>query len=203
VNETPTAGALKCRRIVCQKKAQEMIDHLNSGDAAPDFDFETPWSDPSTLYHVLNDGPVILIFLRYIGCPVCQMEMSRIRNEIKIASQSNRKITVLVVLQSSIETISDTCKEDDWPFKIVCDPEARIFKRYSVEAGGVVKYLHPLGIMAAIRAIFLGKRHGKFEGRETQLPAAFVISSARVIACSYYGKRIDDVPSLEELANNG
>jgi peroxiredoxin len=178
-----------------------MIDHLHIGDAAPDFDFETPWKDPSTLYHVLNDGPVILIFLRYIGCPVCQMEMSRIRNEIKIAS--NRKMTVLVVLQSSLETISDTCKEDDWPFKIVCDPEARIFKRYFVEAGGIVQYLQPLGLLAAIRAIFSGKRHGKFEGRETQLPAAFVISSERIIAFSYYGKRIDDVPSLEELASNG
>jgi peroxiredoxin len=129
------------------------------------------------------------------------MEMSKIRNAIK--SASNKNITVLVVLQSSIETISDTCKEDDWPFKIVCDPEARIFKRYSVEAGGIVRYLHPLGIMAATRALFWGKRHGKFEGRETQLPAAFVISSERTITFAYYGKRIDDVPSLEELASNG
>ncbi len=174
-----------------------MIDRLHSGDAAPDFDFETPWKDPSTLYNVLKNGPVMLIFLRYIGCPICQIEMSKIRNDIKIAS--NRKTTVLVVLQSSIETISDTCKEDDWPFKIVCDPKARIFKRYSVEAGGIIKYLHPLGIMAAIKAIFLGKRHGKFEGKETQLPAAFVISSERIITFSYYGKRIDDVPSLKEL----
>ncbi|MHB8910206.1 MAG: redoxin domain-containing protein [Syntrophales bacterium] len=178
-----------------------MIDCLNVGDAAPDFDFETPWKDPSTLYHVLNDGPVILIFLRYLGCPVCQMEMAKIRNDMKIASK--RKMTVLVVLQSSIDTISDSCKEDDWPFRIDCDPRARIFKRYCVEAGGIVTYLHPLGLLAATRAIFLGKRHGTFEGKETQLPAAFVISSERIITFSYYGKRIDDVPSLEELASKG
>jgi hypothetical protein len=42
--------------------------------------------------------------------------------------------------------------------------------------------------------------HGKFEGRETQLPAVFVIATDKVIAYTYYGKHISDIPSLWTIA---
>ena len=54
--------------------------------------------------------------------------------------------------------------------------------------------------MAAVKATFSGFRHEKFEGKETQLPAAFVISSEHIIKYEYYGTTISDVPAPETLA---
>ncbi len=175
-----------------------MTTTLRIGGRAPDFDFGTPWDAPSSFYKATGNSPVILIFLRYIGCPVCQMKMADIKRAIN--RMDGKKVMAYVVLQSSPETVAASSNREDWPFTIVCDPDARIFQLYNVEPGGIFKYMHPLGLAAAIKAAILGHRHGKFEGMETQLPALFVITSDKLIIYAYYGKRIDDLPSLESLA---
>ena len=135
-----------------------------------------------------------------MGCPICQMEMANIKRDIHLAK--NKDVFVFVVLQSSPDTISSITKVEDWPFTIVCDPVAKIFQLYAVNRGNVLKYLNPVGIAAALKAIGSGYKHGKFEGIETQLPASFIINSNRVITLAHYGNRINDIPSLETLISN-
>jgi len=57
-------------------------------------------------------------------------------------------------------------------------------------------------VIAAIKAISQGFRHGKFEGKETQVPATFAVNSMKIITYAYYGKHISDFPSPETLAAN-
>ena len=174
-----------------------MNSKLAIGDKAPDFKLATPWDKEITLYEDAGNHPVILIFLRYYGCPVCQMEMANIKREIDQAVQKGARL--FVVLQSDPETIASLIKKDDFPFTIICDPQSKAFQRYGVETGGMIRYLHPAGLLAAIKAIGRGFRHGKFEGQETQLPAAFAITADRLIRYAHYGRNIGDVPSLSEM----
>jgi len=173
---------------------------LSIGEEAPNFNFETPWESPTSFYNESANRIAILIFLRYIGCPVCQVEMSKIKQDIYLAERKNA--VVFIVLQSSPDSITPISNKKDWPFTIICDPKAKIFKQYYVEPGGILKYLHPYGLWSAVKAILAGIRHGKFEGKETQLPASFVISADKKIKYVYYGQRIDDVPSLETLVGH-
>ncbi|MEE9913528.1 MAG: AhpC/TSA family protein [Deltaproteobacteria bacterium] len=174
-----------------------MNSKLAIGDKAPDFKFATPWDKEITLYADAGNHPAILIFLRYYGCPVCQMEMASMKREIGPVAQKGARL--FVVLQSAPETIVSLIKKDDFPFTIICDPQGKIFRRYGVEAGGMIKYLHPAGLLAAIKAISRGFGHGKFEGRETQLPAAFAMTADRLITYAHYGKNIGDMPPLSEM----
>ena len=173
---------------------------LTKGNIAPDFSFDTPWKTNQRFYEKAEKKASVLIFLRYHGCPVCQMEMARIKQDIGIFKQ--KKAQVFVILQSRPETVAKLTEERDWPFTIVCDPDGDIFLQYGVEPGGIFKYLHPAGLVAAVKATFKGFRHGRFEGRETQLPAAFVVKPDRRLTIAYYGKTISDVPSSENLAIN-
>jgi len=50
----------------------------------------------------VGNNPLILVFLRYQGCPVCQMEMVQLKREIGLFIQ--KKANVLVFLQSSPKT---------------------------------------------------------------------------------------------------
>ena len=177
-----------------------MISHkvLAAGDIAPNFSYNTPWSKSLDFYKETSNSSSILIFLRYIGCPVCRLELANIKKNIGVLNNTK----VFVILQSEPEIVASLTGRDEWPFTIVCDPRAILFKLYHVEPGGLFRYLHPAGLFAAMKALCLGYRHGKFEGRETQLPAAFVVSPDRMIAYSYYGKRIDDVPSIDVLNNH-
>ena len=60
-------------------------------------------------------------------------------------------------------------------------------------------YLHPAGLIKAIKAISRGFRHGKFEGKETQLPAAFTMTADKIIKYAHYGENIGDIPSLAKM----
>ncbi len=53
-----------------------------------------------------------------------------------------------------------------------------------------------------MKATTKGFFHKKFEGKETQLPAAFVLKADKTISFSYYGTNISDVPKPVVLAEN-
>jgi peroxiredoxin len=173
---------------------------LQVGDKTHDFYFQTPWSPRQKFYETIGNYPAILMFLRYHGCPVCQMEMAQLKREIGLFTRKETKVFVL--LQSSPETVASAANEADWPFFVACDPQGAIFQKYAVESGGILKYLHPAGLIAAINAISQGFHHGKFEGKETQLPAAFAANSMKIITYVHYGEHISDVPSPATLAAN-
>jgi len=170
------------------------------GNKARDFKFSTPWGNEKTFYEAGGNQLVILIFLRYWGCPICRMEMTRIKNEFDLIIRKGAQL--FVVLQSAPETVASEINKDDFPFTIICDPEGRIFQLYGVEPGGLIRYLHPAGLVAAGVAIVKGFRHGKFEGKETQLPAAFVIRDNKLIQYAHYGRNITDMPALSEMINS-
>ena len=85
---------------------------------------------------------------------------------------------------------------------IICDPQGLLFQQYRVAAGGLIKYLHPAGLIGAINATLKGYRHGKFEGKETQLPAVFIVTPDRMIKYAYYGKNVSDVPKPAVIASH-
>jgi peroxiredoxin len=174
-----------------------MNSKLTIGNKALDFKFKTPWDGEVNFYDAVGNNPAVLIFMRYYGCPVCQMEMAKIKQEINSAGKKGAR--VFVILQSETEIIASLIKKDDFPFTIICDPQGKVFQLYGVEAGGLVKYLHPAGLIAAIKAISKGFMHGKFEGKETQLPAAFAMAADKVINYAHYGTNISDMPSLDKI----
>jgi len=171
---------------------------LNTGDKAPDFTFDTPWEGGKKFYSECGDGTAVLVFLRYYGCPVCRMELADFKREN--ARFEDKKANLFIVIQSDPGRIASITRKEDWPFTIICDPDADIYGSYHVAPGGIIKYMHPAGLVAAIKATLKGFRHGKFEGKETQLPAAFIISPDKTITFSHYGKTIPDVPSATILA---
>jgi len=173
---------------------------LGVGDTAPDFSFETPGKSGLRFYEECGDHPAVLVFLRYLGCPVCQMEMVELRRNIDLFNQLGAR--VFVFLQSDSAVVASSAGPEEWPYSIVCDPGGKIFVLYGVAPGGLLKYLHPAGLMAAVKATLLGHRHGKFEGKETQVPAAFVISSEKTIRFAHYGRTINDVPPASVLAGH-
>jgi peroxiredoxin len=174
-----------------------MSFRLIIGNKARDFKFSSPWGVETTFYEAKGNQPVILIFLRYWGCPICRMEMAKIKKEFDLIRQKGIKL--FVVLQSAPQTVASEINHDDFPFTVICDPEGKIFQLYGAQAGGIIRYLHPSGLIASALAIIKGFKHGKFEGKETQLPAAFAIKSDKIIKYAHYGKNIADMPKLSEI----
>jgi peroxiredoxin len=173
---------------------------LKVGDKAPDFQFETPWEVGKSFFKDAGSKPAVLVFLRYLGCPVCQIDMANLKREINLIEQKGA--VLFVILQSSPSTVAASTKKEDWPFTIICDPRGDLFQLYHVEYGSILKYMHPAGLIMAVKATLKGYKHGKFEGHETQLPAVFIVAPDKTIKFAHYGENISDIPSTVTIAAN-
>ena len=166
----------------------------------PDFNFDSPWKKSLSFYDFPKGKKTILMFLRYMGCPICQMKIAEIKNDWDEFKKS--KLDVLVVLQSDAKNvigINEIVKENDLPFTIVLDPKEEIFKLYGVLPGSIFRYATPGTIKKAMKSKKLGFKHGVNEGKEMQLPAVFIVDKQKKIKYAYYGKNVSDVPDNSEL----
>ena len=82
----------------------------------------------------------------------------------------------------------------------VADPTARLYDAFGAGTS-LAGFVHPRSLSALGRAMAAGKRHGRFEGRELQMPAEFVIDHRGRIALAHYGRDVGDhVPAPALLA---
>jgi peroxiredoxin Q/BCP len=176
------------------------LTRLMTRDKAPDFRYDTPWDKGLGFYESAGKKSSVLVFLRYLGCPICQTDIANFKHEINLIEQKGANL--FVILQSSDETVAGLTQKQDWPFILICDPKGTIFQQYRVEPGGILKYLHPAGLIAAIKSMLMGYRHGKFDGKETQLPAVFIVSPDKTIKFARYGKYISDIQSPTIIASH-
>lgn len=164
------------------------------GDDAPEVALAA--LDGATLECRRPKGPVLLSFTRYAGCPVCQLHVGRIA--AAMAAFRARSCGVWMVFQSSPERLLEAMARWTPGFAAVADPGARLYGAFGA-APSLAGYLHPLSLVALARATFAGERHGRFEGRETQMPADFVIAPGGRIALAHYGRHAGDDAPVDAL----
>ena len=75
-----------------------MKQTLAAGQTAPDYTFNTPWKRDIRLSDLVKERRTYLVFLRYMGCPLCQMKISRLKNDWERFAEAD--LNVVVVLQS-------------------------------------------------------------------------------------------------------
>ncbi|HOD14751.1 MAG TPA: peroxiredoxin-like family protein [Spirochaetota bacterium] len=176
-----------------------MNKKLTAGMKAPNFSFTTLSGQSLDFYKTSRGKKAVLFFLRYAGCPICQMKMGEIMRDYDRLRAAG--LEVYVVLQSSPASVKEALAGVAPPFTIVCDPREKIFSLYGVPPGNLFQYLAPSVIMKAIKASRRGFRHGKKEGQELQLPAVFIVSPGEAVTFAYYGRNIGDVPDNDVILN--
>lgn len=174
---------------------------LNATDRMPDFACPTPFCPELRLYDALNrvEGRTALIFLRYYGCPICQLDIREYAESYGAITAAGGQI--LIVLQSDPEALAGQLTPHDLPFDILCDPERALYRQFAIEpAPSMLKMMSLGAVKKAVRATRRGFRHGAYEGVEEQLPAAFLLDREGTVLWAHYGKDVGDVPTAEEIA---
>lgn len=173
---------------------------LNVGELMPDFTYETPFAQGLTLGETAAKArKTALIFMRYYGCTLCQYDIHQLYmhyNEL-IAGGGQ----ILVVLQSDPKKLADDLKTPEaLPFPIICDPEQKLYREFSIEPAASKAKMADVKVMAKIaKATAAGFKHGDYEGNELQLPAAFVLDAGRKLTYVRYAQTVSDMPEIGEL----
>ncbi len=173
----------------------KIIENIN----IPDFKFVDQNNEKKSISEIYSKSEkTVLLFLRYYGCTICQldiMEYKKRYNEFK-----NKNMDVVIVLQSTPEIVSESDKSI--PFTIVCDWEIKLYKDFEIlPTKNPAKLMTPSLIKKISKAKKLGLEHGKYEGIETQLPAGFLIDKSGKVLYSKYASKLTDLPSIDEFLN--
>ena len=108
---------------------------ISFGDKAIDFTYQTPYGKTSTLEEkVQKADKTFLIFLRYHGCTICQLDIRAYRENYQKFLDKDAQI--LLVLQSAPATIAESITEEELRFEVACDPEGKLYNLYQVGQPG-------------------------------------------------------------------
>ncbi len=179
------------------------MSKIKPGEILDDFSFDTPFEKDKSFYSLLSKSTnkTALLFLRYYGCTLCQMDIHNfIKDYDKIKETGSQ---IIIVLQSKPESISSTTTPSDFPFDIICDPEANLYNKFSINpAPSTLKMVDLKTLGKITKATIGGFKHGTYEGNEQQLPATFVLDKNAQVLNSKYGTSAGDVPTVEELVKH-
>ncbi len=183
-----------------QKKNRVYNDRVKVGDKLDNFVYDTAYEKGLNIADRLDGKPCALLFLRYLGCTVCRVDLHKLIEEYNKIEQSGG--TVKVVFQSEPDFLKEEVGDKFVPFEIICDPEEALYQKYGIKPA---KNMAEMGAAIAVvkkvaESKKLGYSHGKYEGDELQLPACIVVTPDLTVKAVRYGKNAADSPTPTELA---
>lgn len=171
-------------------------------DKMPDFVCDTPFVRDNRLSDLVTrvKGKTALVFLRYYGCPICQLDLFEYAVHYDTIKQTGGQL--VVVLQSHPNVLRQELTENTFPYDIICDPDQKLYRMLSIDpAASMLKMLSLKALKKIMRSTKMGYKHGLYEGEEKQLPALFVLDSDLTVHYVHYGKDAGDVPDASGLAD--
>lgn len=158
---------------------------LKAGDAAPGFALDSVNMGAVSLEALKGDA-VLLVFGRYFGCPVCQYDFDLL---LGIQEEVIEKARIVYLVQSTPESARAFIEGMDVMFPVIPVPKTdggyRVYDDYGV---GRVSVGTLVAVLRRSRdAGRAGKKHGPYEGTETQSPADFVVDGSGIIRRAHYG----------------
>lgn len=149
------------------------------------FDYETPKLTATDVFgkHVSladnADDYTLLVFLRYSGCPWCNLAINRLTSEYPMLKK--QKCDVVTIVQSDKKAIMDNIygRHNPQPqFPIIADREMKFYKQFDVN-GSIVGTLGEITkIPYWIESVRnLGFEQKKIDGNLFLVPAWFLINN--------------------------
>lgn len=173
---------------------------LQAQQTAPDFNTTDVFNNSISL-HSFKGKKVYLLFMRFAGCPVCNLHVHSLLKHADAFKEKN--IEVVLVYESSISTMRTYLDDTAYPFTFVADPQNALYDRYGIEKSWG-KFLASLfkGLIAKVGAgEKLFKKKPKADGKLNRMEAEFLIDESGKIVIAHYASFLGDNVSIEKILN--
>ena len=170
---------------------------LKENQPAPTFETEDTQGERFEM-GAPRDRALMLAFFRYASCPLCNL---RVHELIENYDRFKDKIEIVLIFQSPKEKIAQYVGKQEIPYRILPDPQKRLYRLYGVESSwlGFAK-AWTVEIKRVFDAVIKnGYLPGTVEGEIHRIPADFIIDRDNTILKAFYGKDIGDHLPLDEI----
>jgi len=144
---------------------------IKVGDRAPLFKLDSYNAGTIDLSELIGAQKIVVIFSRYFGCPICQLDFNILLEAVPEIKEKGAKL--LYVTQSGEKVAKEFIEKYKVDFPIIASSKDELYAEYGLglmTAGAVTKVRGKLK-----EAFKLGIGHGDYEGWEKQGPGQFVI----------------------------
>lgn len=179
---------------------------IEKGMKAADFTYCTAFKEGITLSEKVKEADkTFLIFLRYMGCTSCQVDIMDYSEEYARFKEKNAQI--VLVLQSSVEIMRAQTTPDNPPFDIVCNADMSLYPIYDLKAAASKEEMINRDDEASMarltykrsKAAEHGLVHGEYEGEELQLPGMFLLDKEMNVLHAHRAKTLTDMPDVDAM----
>jgi len=159
-----------------------MLQRLSPGQKAPVFSAHDVFGNAISLVDSLHKY-TLLAFMRYAGCPWCNLAIHRVALEYKLLTKS--RCEVIAFVQSTPENILKNIyqRHKEKPlFPIIADQTQTFYKLYGVRSSlsGSAKNITQIPHwIHAVRA--QGFRQANIDGKLLMVPAMFLVSEGQQV----------------------
>lgn len=169
------------------------------GDPAPDQPMLEPGGGAVPLSSTWRERPAILVFLRYFGCPFCQMHVVALRANRRRFEQAGG--AVFLIGQGTEEDGRAFLNRLDLPFPCLLDPDRRAYRAFGLATATPLQILAPSAGPAFVRANLNARtrQRGLAGGSFWQLPGTFVVDAGGTIRFAHRNRTVADSPKNEAL----
>ncbi len=145
-------------------------------------------------YH--PDKPVLMVFLRHLGCQFCKETVRDIR------AASTRKPDypdVLFFFQEDVAT-GQAFFNRYWPrAKAISDPAQFFYKEFGIPSATMMNLVSPKALLSSVRATLKGNFNSLPLGNVWQMPGFFVVKGDQIIWSHDY-RHVGDEPPLRRMS---
>lgn len=171
---------------------------LKPGSMAPDFSVKDVLGKKISLADY-DKKSVLLVFLRYSGCPWCNLTIHRLTLEEPMLKKQNCQI--IAFIQSSAENIKKNIYDRHAitpQFPIIADSAKKFYKRYGIQSNRAAALKSIKHIPKWAHAV---RKHGfkqtEIDGDVFLVPATFLIAAkSQKIVKACYGNSFYEFESL-------
>jgi peroxiredoxin len=145
---------------------------IKVGDKAPLFKIESYNAGMIDLGDLISrKQKIVLIFSRYFGCPICQLDFSILLEAVPEIKEKGAKL--LYITQSGEEAAQEFIKKYNVDFPVIPSSKDELYAEYGL---GLMTSGAVMQIRSKLKEVNkLGITHGPYEGWEKQSAGQFVI----------------------------
>jgi AhpC/TSA antioxidant enzyme len=135
-------------------------------------------SDGQSLWALSHERPVMVVFLRHLGCTFCREALAEL--SVRRASIEASTRIVLVHMSPADEGRAFFDKMGLPGVVHISDPTQRLYQHFSLSRGTFWQLFGPRVVWRGMMAFVRGAGIGKLAGDGMQMPGAFVLDRGRI-----------------------
>ncbi len=152
-------------------------NEVKIGDKAILFKLKSYNAGTIDLAELIGDQKIVLIFSRYFGCPICQVDLKELMTRKTEIEKKGAKI--LYITQSGEKVAKEYIEKEKINFPVILSSKDELYADYGL---GLMTKEAVSQIPLKIKEVRkFGFEHGEYEGWEKQGPGQFIIDEQGTI----------------------